>query len=141
MTWPTLELKHTDAIQFRYQEIEAQSSRQPLEVIVRSRIPSIELTAALHRPWVISGSTLFAEQYPSLFSSFSSSPSPQALLLGQELNKSAIFWILFAALLLSLGVGLVVGFAFSRADLAIAVTGGLTGIISVLTALLVWMLQ
>jgi hypothetical protein len=141
VTWPILDLKHTDAIKFRYQDTEDHYSRQPIEVIVTSRIPSIELTAALHRPWLLSASTSVAEQYPSLFSSFSSSPSIQALLVGQELNKYAIFWILFAALLLSLGVGLVVGFAFSRADLAIAVTGGLTGIISVLTALLVWMLQ
>ena len=42
---------------------------------------------------------------------------------------------------MSLGIGLVVGFVWSRATLAVAMTAGLTGIISVLTALLVWILK
>lgn len=83
-------------------------------------------------------STFFAHQYPNLLSN---SPSRTALLIGQELNKLAVFWILAAALVISLGIGLAVGLVCSRADLAIAITGGLTGIISVLAALLVWLLK
>lgn len=132
-----VDLKCTDESQFRLADIEGQPSPDLVEVIVSSRTPSPELTAAFHRSRLLQSSPSFVDQYPSLLSS---SPSRTALLIGQELNKRAIFWVLFAALLISIIVGLVVGFVCSRADLAVAVTGGLTGVISVLTALLVWML-
>jgi len=116
-------------------DIEAQ---HPLEVIISSRTPSVELTAAFHRPLLLHASASFADQYPALLTS---SPSRKALLVGQELNKRAIFWVVLTALLISLGIGLVVGFVCSGAGLAVAITGGLTGVISIVTALLVWMLK
>ncbi len=138
MTSPADDLKCTEEFQFRLEDIEAQPSQHLLEVIVSSRTLSPELTAAFHHSWLLQSSASFTDQYPSLLSS---SPSRTALLIGQELNKRAIFWVFFAALLISLVIGLVVGFVCSRADLAVAVTGGLTGIISVFTALLVWILK
>jgi hypothetical protein len=138
VTCSTYDLKTTDRVKFRFSEVEAQVSQQPLEVIVSSRMPSVELTTAFHRSWLMLSSTSFADQYPNLLSN---SPSRAALLVGQELNKCAIFWVFSAALFLSLGIGFAVGVACSRADLAVVITGGLTGIISVLTALLVWMLK
>ena len=120
--------------------MEAERGRQPLEVIVFSRALSAELAAAFHRHWLLQSAASFADpdQYPDLLSD---SHPRTALLIRQKLDKVAICWVLFAALLASLGVGFVVGFVWSRAGLAVAVTAGLTGIISVLTALLVWILK
>jgi hypothetical protein len=57
------------------------------------------------------------------------------------MNKCAICWVVLDTLFLSLVIGLAVGFIYSQADLAIAITGGLTGMVSVLTGILVWILK
>jgi hypothetical protein len=57
------------------------------------------------------------------------------------MNKCAICWVVLATLFISLVIGLLVGFICSRADLAVAITGGLTGMASVLTCILVWIVK
>jgi hypothetical protein len=107
----------------------------PVEVIVSSHTLSAELTAAFHRPSLLRSSGSFVERYLVVLSS---SPSCTALLVGQELNKCAVFWVLFVTLACSICIGLIIGFACSRADLAFASTSSLIGLISALTGLLLW---
>ena len=99
------DLKSTNKPQFHLPDVEAQPSQLPLEVIVSSRTPSAELTAAFHRSCILQSSASFADQYPALLSS---SPSRSALLIGQKLNKCAICWVVLATLFISLVIGLLV---------------------------------
>jgi hypothetical protein len=130
--------KPTDKVQFRLADIEAQPNERSLEVIIASRTISPELTAAFHRSRLLRSSAPFADQYPALLSN---SPRGTALLIGQQTDKQRIFCVHLMALVLSLVLGLIVGIVYSRADLAVGITAGLTGMLSVCTALSVWMLK
>jgi hypothetical protein len=115
---------------------DVETSQYPLEVIISSRTPSAELTAAFHRPSLLQSSGSFVDQY---LVEWSGPPSRTVLLVGQELDKRSAFWVLFTAVAFSICIGLIVGFACSRADLAIATSSGLMTVVSTLTGLFLWM--
>jgi hypothetical protein len=63
------------------------------------------------------------------------------ILVGKELDKRSMFWILIVTLVASIMIGLVVGFSCSRADLGIASTSGLVGMIAIVGGVLFWIFK
>ncbi|KAL5315646.1 hypothetical protein ACEPPN_016516 [Leptodophora sp. 'Broadleaf-Isolate-01'] len=109
-----------------------------IEVIISTRTLSPALTAAFCCPSLLYLDGPFITRYPNMLLSLD---SRVGIMVAKELNKGSMFWIIVAALCGSITIGLLVGLWCSWADLGIASTSGLFGIIAVIVGVFFWMFK
>jgi len=120
-------------MQFSPSFLEAQN--QTHEVTIESCAPSSEFTAAFQHPSCLHDSGSFVEYRPSLIASLT---SREALLLTPKLKKQLVLWGFFAAMIVSVCIGIAVGVVWKEAALGVETTTGLLTGISIFGGLLLW---
>jgi hypothetical protein len=108
---------------------------QAREVLVATRTPSEDLNAMFHHPPALRASGSFIEQFPAL--SVIQQPC-RAILIGQEVNKKGVVWLICATLALCFVVGVVVGLVSQHVDYGAGCGGVLFAMVGAVEGLIFW---
>lgn len=116
--------------------MDVETGNFPREVFFTSLEDCRELDVAFHRPEILQGVEVFAEQYPDVITG---SMSTKMVVVVPKLRKGFALGVVTSALLVSIVAGLVVGLVTSSAQVGFACFGGFGVIISLLLAVMIQM--